>query len=90
MSHDDCLVLLPLVAQAKNNVVNTRNANRISDTLNWEVAIFSWFPANKIENRIGWEVHKSKNVANNKTSSLIETNGLSLFLNNNEAPYLLF
>lgn len=41
MSHDDCLVLLPLVAQAKHNVVNTRNANRISDTLNWEVDIFS-------------------------------------------------
>ena len=53
MLHDDCLVLLPLVAQAKKNVVNTRDANRIGDTLNWEVAIFSCFPANKIENIIG-------------------------------------
>lgn len=49
MSHDDCLVLLPLVAQAKNNVVNTRNANRISDTLNWEVDISRDFLQTKLK-----------------------------------------
>ena len=38
MLHEDCLVLLPLVAQANNNIAN--NANSISDALNLEVAIF--------------------------------------------------
>ena len=37
MLHEDCLVLLPLVAQAKDNI--PKNATRISDALNCEVAI---------------------------------------------------
>ena len=45
MLQDACLVLLPLVAQTRNDIEN--NAKRQNDTLNGEEAIFLWFPANR-------------------------------------------
>ena len=51
MLHDACLVLLSLVAQAKNDIEN--NANRQNDTLNGEEAIFLWFPGIKSDEHHG-------------------------------------